>query len=297
MFTVSTTNWPVTEVKGFTGACQISDMEPFPYMPLDAKGWRLAMGLRPLDLATWLEIDEHYVEELALKDTLLKNSFDVVVATNPEGDDASRELLADVRGFLDTYHEGIAPSVTEGEHPIVEASRLVQEDLCVLVKSDAWRLRAACVCFPSRWNLATKIGTTLDDIHSPVPLYDQVLARPTNAFFDRLTPERSFWRLNWTLLDSPVLHQPFGARASPSGGLADWFFRVERQTLRQLPKTMAIVFTIRTYVTSAASLRERDETFVPALVQAMESAPSSVQTYKGWMGVAQLLRDAISRNE
>jgi hypothetical protein len=269
----------------------------FPYLPLDAKGWRLAMGLRPLDLSTWFEIDGRYDEEMALKATLLKDSYDVVVATNPEGDEASRELLAEVRGFLRTYHPGLAPAVIEGEHPIVEASRLVQEDLCVLVRDDRWRLRAACVCFPSRWSLAAKIGTTLDDIHSPVPLYDEVLARPTRAFFDRLTPERSYWRLNWTLLDSPVLHQPFGARTSPRGGLADWFFRVERQTIRQLPQTKAIVFTIRTYVASASSLRERDDTFIPALVHALESAPPSVQTYKGWTGVAQQLRDALARNE
>jgi hypothetical protein len=269
----------------------------FPYVPLDDKGWRLAMGLRPLDLATWLEVDERYEEELALKTALLRDNYDVVVATNPEGDDASRELLEEVRDFLHRYHPEIVLQVLEGEHPIVEASRLVQEDLCVLTKSDTWRLRAACVCFPSRWSLATKIGTTLDDIHSPVPLYDHVLARPTNAFFDRLTPERSFWRLNWTLLDSPVLHQPYGARGSPSGALADWFFRVERQTLRQLPQTKSIVFTIHTYVASAVTLRERDETFVPALVNAMESAPASVQTYKGWTGVAQQLRDALTRSE
>ncbi len=43
----------------------------FAYVPLDPKGWRLAMGLRPLDLAQWLEVDEHRDEELALKDQLL----------------------------------------------------------------------------------------------------------------------------------------------------------------------------------------------------------------------------------
>lgn len=269
----------------------------FPYVPLDAKGWRLAMGLRPLEPATWLEIDEHYDQELALKATLLKSHYDVVVATNPEGDDASRELLMEIRRFLSTYFRELALSVPEGEHPIVEASRLVQEDLCVLVKDDTWRLRAACVCFPSRWSLVTKIGTTLDDIHSPVPLYDQELARPTNAFFDRLTPERSFWRLNWTLLDSPALHQPNRARVAPSGDLADWFFRVERQTLRRLPQTRAIVFIIRTYVACAASLRDHDEDFVPALLHMLESAPSSVQTYKGWTGAAKRLRDALATSE
>ena len=266
------------------------------YVPLDAKGWRLAMGLRPLDLATWLERDEHLDDELAVKASLLKSEFTAVVATNPEGDEGSAELLSAVRDNLRTFHPGASREVNEAEHPIVAASRLVQEDLCVLVKEDTWRLRAACVCFPSRWELAEKIGTTLDDIHAPVPHYDETLGRPTNAFFDRLTPERSFWRLNWTLLDSPVLFQPQSVRRAPSGDLADWYLRVERQTLRQLPSSGAIVFTIRTYVESAASVRDRDPAFVSTLLHALETAPPDVQTYKGWSGVARRLRDSLGAN-
>lgn len=268
-------------------------MSSFPYVPLDPKGWRLSMGLRPLDLNQWLQIDEHYDEELLLKETLLERDFGAVVATNPQGDAGSSELLEEIGVFLSLHYPQLERRQSVGDHPIVQASRWVQEDLCVLVREDSWRLRAACVCFPSRWDLASKIGTTLDDIHSPVPLYDDELARPTNAFFDRLTPEKSFWRLNWTLLDSPVLHQPTSARAAPSGTLAEWFFRVERQTLRQLPASMAIVFTIRTYVASAASLRDHDPDFVPTLLHSLESAPSSVKAYKGWTGVAERLRQSL----
>jgi len=262
-------------------------------MPLDARGWRLAMGLRPLDLANWLELDEHYDSELAQKAALLAQHRDVVVATEPEGYAGSRELLREVQDFLGRVHPEVATVVDGDEHPIVAASRLIQEDLCVLVKDDDWRLRAACVCFPSRWDLATKIGTTLDEIHGPVPHYDEVLARPTKSFFDRLRPERSFWRLNWTLLDSAALHQPRAARVAPSGELADWFFRVERQTLRQLPTTGAVVFTIRTYVTSAATLASADGEFVPALLHALEGASSDTQDYKGWTGVASRLREGL----
>ena len=251
------------------------------------------MGLRPLDLALWLQIDERYDDELALKETLLERDYDAVVATNHEGDAASSELLEEIKSFLTSHHPRLIRREPLSEHAIVQASRLVQEDLCVLVREDEWRLRAACVCFPSRWDLASKIGTTLNDIHSPVPLYDEELARPTNAFFDRLTPERSFWRLNWTLLDSPALHQPTSARVAPSGDLAQWYFRVERQTLRQLPVTRAIVFTIRTYVASAQSLRDDDAEFVPALLLSLESAPPSVKTYKGWTGVAERVRNAL----
>lgn len=252
------------------------------------------MGMRPLNLATWLELDDRRDEELTLKNELLAQSYDLVVATQPEGDAASRELLDEVKAFLVAYHPLVSTVTNPSEHPIVQASRLVQEDFCILVRGDAWRLRAACVCFPSRWDLTQKIGTTLDDIHSPVPGYDGQLSTPTNSFFDRLRPERSYWRLNWTLLDRADLYQPSRARVAPSGELADWFFRVERQTLRQLPHTHTIVFTIRTYVTSAASLRASDGQFVPALLHGLDTASPEMQDYKGWTGVAERLRATLT---
>ncbi len=269
----------------------------FPYVPLDDKSWRWTMGLRPLDLDAWFEIDEDFDEQQRLKSSLLETKYEVVVATQREGDDASRELLDEVRNFVRSHAAWTRTPSNRVEHPIVAASRLVQEDLCVLVKDDAWRLRAACVCFPSRWSLVTKLGATLDEIHSPVPLYDEQLSHPTSAFFDRLDGQRSYWRLNWTLLDSPVLHQPMAPRREPEGGLDQWFFRVERQTLRRLSLTGAVVFTIRTYVASALALRARDDAFVPMLLHSMESAPPLVRAYKGWTGVSERLRDALVRDE
>lgn len=268
-------------------------MSDFPYVPLEVKGWRMAMGLRPLDMEHWLEVDERRDDELEQKRKLLESSRDVVVAVNPEGEEGSRELLAEVRRFLETHHAGLTLDVALGDHPVVAAARLVQEDLCVLVRSDVWRLQAACVCFPSRWNLASKLGTTLDDIHRPVPLYDIELSRPTNAFFERLRSERSFWRLNWTLIDSPALHQPTSARRSPHGELADWFFRVERQTLRRLPESDAVVFTIRNYVASAKQLCDAHEEFGATLLLNLDTAPEATQKYKGWVGVADRLRSAL----
>ncbi len=253
----------------------------------------MAMGLRPLDLDQWLEVDDRRDDELEQKVQLLDTAFDVVVATNPEGDEGSRELLGEVTRYLDVHHPELTIEVRRGEHPIVAAARLVQEDLCVLVRSDVWRLQAACVCFPSRWNLASKLGATLDDIHGPVPIYDVELSRPTNAFFERLKPDRSFWRLNWTLIDSPALHQPTSARRSPDGELADWFFRVERQTLRRLPESGAIVFTIHNYVASAKELCEAHEEFGATLLLNLDTAPLAMQEYKGWVSVADRLRASL----
>ena len=268
-------------------------MSDFPYVALETKGWRMAMGLRPLDLDHWLEVDERRDIELEQKRQLLDTAYDVVVATTPEGDEGCRELLAEVTSFLEAHQPHIAVDVRGDDHPVVAAARLVQEDLCVLVHSDVWRLQAACVCFPSRWNLASKLGTTLDDIHRPVPSYDVELSRPTNAFFERLKPERSFWRLNWTLIDSPALHQPTSARRSPHGDPADWFFRVERQTLRRLAHSGAIVFTIRNYVASAKELCDTHQEFGTTLLLNLDTAPDAMQSYKGWIGVADRLRASL----
>ncbi|MHB1209951.1 MAG: heme-dependent oxidative N-demethylase family protein [Acidimicrobiales bacterium] len=264
------------------------------YVPLDARGWRLAMGLRPLEESKWLEVDPRRDEELALKSALLAERRDVVVATRALGDEASAELLDELMKNLRTHHPSIPIEVNRDEHPIVAASRLVQEDLCILVRSDQWRLAAASVCFPSRWSLVEKIGTTMDEIHVPVPGYDEELSHPTNALFDRLKPERSFWRLNWTLLDSPLLHQPSAVRSSPSGRLDDWSFRVERQTLRRLVRSGAIVFTIRTYVDSLEVLCRSSEDFAANLLHALDTAPPSMQRYKGWLGVADHLREILT---
>jgi dimethylamine monooxygenase subunit A len=259
-----------------------------PYVPLDERGFRLAMGLRPLDLARWFERDESATSDRLAKEALLRRRFDEVVATRPEGDEAARELAE------------LVAAATGGaltpEHPIVAAARLVADDLCVLTHDTdgSWRLTSACVCAPSRWRLADKMGASLDAIHAPVPGYDDALAQPTQSVFDRLTPERSFWRLNWTLLDAPELFQPSVTRRAPVGDPASWFFRVERQTIRALPRTQAVVFTIRTYVTSlAALLRERPET-ATQLLASLESAPVATQLYKGWVGVADVLRGALS---
>jgi len=269
-------------------------MSSLPYVPLDRRGWHLAMGLRPLDESKWFEVDARRDSELVLKKKLVNEERDVVVAIRETGAAPSAELLGLVVENLATYHPGVPLDIVEGEHPIVQASLLVQEDLCVLVHDEKWRLEAACVCFPSRWNLLSKLGATLDDIHAPLPGYDQELSRPTNAFFDRLKPERSFWRLNWTLLDDADLHQPSGRREGLESDPDQWFFRIERQTVRKLPETRAAVFSIRTYVASLEQMMNESADFVENLLLALDSAPVATKAYKGWVGVAQQLRAALA---
>lgn len=266
------------------------DSGPIPYVPLNPSGFKMAMGLRPLEEKDWFQVDDRWAEQVGKKRELLETAPEVVVATRPQGDEASAEVLRLLLENLNTFHPEIDRTIDEREHPLVAASRLVQEDLCVLVKSDTWRLEAASVCFPSRWFLPSKIGRTMDEIHGPVPGYEQQLASPTNALFDRLNGEKSYWRLNWTLIDNAELHQPKSIRKEPSGHLSDWFFRVERQTLRFIPDSRGILFTIRNYVAPASELAREYENFTDDLLRSIESAPPAMREYKGWVGVVEKIR-------
>ena len=254
------------------------------YVPLDGRPFRLTMGLRPLDISQWFEVDDAWEQQIAAKESLLSSNRTDVVALTPDCREASAELLDEIEGFTDRIG-------TRDEHPLVAASRLVADDLCIMQRSnDEWRLTGAVVCFPSRWSLASKLGASLDTIHDPVPHYARDLSSPTNQFFERLSVDRPMWRLNWTLLDNPELFQPVPMRQPVTGDPSSWWFRVERQTLVRLKQSDAIVFTIRTYVTSLPDLVAAHPETKSALLTALETASAETQAYKGWVGVAHALR-------
>ena len=248
------------------------------------------MGLRPLDLSNWFESDHGVSEELDEKRRLVRDHRDEVVGLLDSCRPAAEELRT-----LVVEHVG-APRVVAVDHPLVEASLLVPDDLCIMERfDDEWRLSGAVVAFPSRWYLAAKMGRSLDEIHDVVPGYETQLASPVNAFFNRMTPERSVWRLNWSLVDSPELFLPPSHRRPPDD-VEEWFFRVERQTLRVLPQTGAIVFSIRTYVRSLEELLSRSADYGTSLLLALDTAPLETLEYKGWVGVADRLRDRLTVN-
>jgi hypothetical protein len=255
------------------------------YVPLDGRPWHHAMGLRPLAAREWFELDDG-AGQLEQKRALLASYRDEVLITTDGAAGASEELLAAITANLAEFHPGAPCQPVTGEHPLVAASLLVPEDLCLLARDETcWRLVAACVCFPSRWRLADKMGESLRGIHGPVPAYEDDLATPVDRFFDRLGT-RAYWRLNWTLLDDPALFQPGPSRGEMDEDPASWVFRVERQTLTLLPSSGAVVFTIRTHQAPAAELVRSHPGFAEDVATVLASAPDATLAYKGWVGLA-----------
>lgn len=114
-----------------------------------------------------------------------------------------------------------------------------------------------------------------------------------NRHFDKLTPEKPILRNNFFLqLDSGL---PWSTRMGPQDGtqVASWetadseglkiedlHFRSERQSLRRLPKSGALCFTVRTYFEPITKVAE--EPHCPGrLAEAIRGWDDTIKLYKG----------------
>ena len=291
-----------------------------PYFPFTGEPYPPTMGVKPLDLAAWLEPDGSLADDLAEKSRVLASARDLVlrVDSDPEkaraATEAAEELYAELERHVIQYHlthyalsdsgirihstgEVVSAGNGDAAERLAPLAALIQEDVCLLSPTSPPRLAAGLVCFPSRWNIAEKIGLDAAAIHQPVPGFARTLAQPATSFLERITPERAFWRLNWTIHDSNVRFAPHPVRSrtdlTEDNVLASTFLRVERQTLRRLPMTGFVVFTIRTYIDRLDGLvadpdrRER-------LRRTLDSMPDDAVAYKGMATFIAPLRRALA---
>jgi dimethylamine monooxygenase subunit A len=220
------------------------------------------VGTRALPDGAWLMRDELAASEIALRRRLLSEQRDHVFACSARADVAASE----VAGLIDRWSASqpeLGLAACDETHPLARAGGLVQEDLCLMVESRSrWRLEGAVLCFPSQWILSEKMGHPLDLIHEPVPRYAEELAARVDRFIDRLSPAKPVWRRNFSLWPACLLWAPVHA-LDPSlhevtgGGAPALWLRSERQTMRRLPDSGAILFTIRVQMAPVSVLAQR----------------------------------------
>lgn len=240
--------------------------------------WRMAT--RPLAPEDWLQIDDAYQADLALKTELVRTRPDEVIGWLEGSAAAAEELEGLLAGALASYGHHVAGGE---EHAIDRCGRSVQEDLCLMERRPpGWVLTAGSVCFPTRWDFPSKLGLPLLDIHGPVPGYAADLAVAVDRFFDRMDPGDLAWRLNWSLVDDAARRLDPGRRQAPAVMPPDpasgLHLRVERQSLRRLSRHRAIVFGIRVHVWPLGEVVGR----LPASAFAdhLASMPADVVRYK-----------------
>ena len=224
-------------------------------LPKARGGGVLKLGLASRADDEWLQPDP----DLAAREAGFA-AFPEGVQLSPEAEAPGRELAAML---------GV-----EGGLP--EAAKARWEDMCLLTKreeEDFYRLVGAAVAFPSDWGPAEKLGLPLIALHKPIQGYAEQLSSGVDHFMLKLKPGRAFGRCNWFIAATPewrwVAEAPERAFAhvTPQNAGETLFVRSERQTLRRLPETGAIVFTIGIYV---APLGELSDANVARLSDAMD---------------------------
>jgi heme-dependent oxidative N-demethylase alpha subunit-like protein len=273
------------------------------YLPFEPGPYRMAMALTTVPECAWFEFDERYADEMAEKQELLHERHRDVFAALPVSDAARAEtldavvtnLVANVPQWFvregNALHNALTGEIWDLDAPSCDplelAGRLVQEDLCIIQQGDGGPVfTAAILCFPSRWRLHEKIGKPLVAVHGPVPHYAERLAAPVDRFMARVKPGHIASRLNWSVLDSPAMFQPGGKwRQQPDSAITPdnagerLYLRVERQTLRRLPQSGAILFGIRVHSYQMARvITTRAD--AARLAEAVRALPDTTAHYK-----------------
>jgi hypothetical protein len=190
---------PDTEIK------LSQDVKPYSFPPLrERTSTKMAMGLKRLDEDNWLTLDSNYLPEHFLRCSLLCTKHLQVIQCLPDSEAACFEVLSIVTSFLSsrfpqhftitTIQSGpaIHNHLTNEIFPIGQqncsipleiAAKLSMEDFNVLIKNPEtgeYHLQASATLFPAGWKLQERVGTSMANLHAPVPGWKEKLGGSVN---------------------------------------------------------------------------------------------------------------------
>ncbi|CCH45444.1 hypothetical protein BN7_5026 [Wickerhamomyces ciferrii] len=294
----------------------IYDSDPIAYRPFKHK-YNVTMGIRNMNPEEWIEIDNKWLEFHELKKQRLQTKGKDLYGTLPIAYDASLELLDELKNYLPERYPsmfkynsttGVLSNLITGEDwgtfdlktkeidPMFIITNLLQDDIAIMIELEdgQYYLKAGAIVLPGFWRLTDKLNMPLSEIHTSgdVPKYNTHLKKSMEKFFTRLKPETSVLRnnyfiqtdkhLDWSSSIGKESEQGVGWYTAPvATDINQIYYRSERQSLRKLPKTGAVVFTIRTYFIPIIEIV--DEPYVPLrLLNGLTSWSNDVREYKGF---------------
>lgn len=182
------------------------------------------------------------------------------------------------------------------EDPMQTAARLIQDDLAIMIErppEGEYYLLAGAILLAGFWRLEDKYGMRLSEIHTSgdVPQFQSKLEKGMMNFFRRLKPDEPVVRNNYFIqvddclpwsrsIGSEDSNEVSWNTAEKDKAIENHYFRSERQSLRRLPRSGAVVFTIRTYFEPVTKIVNED--YIPGrLASAVRSWGDDVSRYKG----------------
>jgi hypothetical protein len=235
-------------------------------LPKARGGGALKIALTALAEDEWLQPAPDLVRRAAAFDAHPES-----VQLTPEAEAPGRELAAlrHVSGGLQAV------------------ARSQWEDVCLLTRAEGeevYRLVGAAVAFPTDWRPADKLGLPLAALHKPIHGYAEQLATGVDHFMGKLKPGAIYGRCNWFVSPTDALRwvgeppEVAFAHVTAANAGETLYVRSERQTLRKLPATGAIVFTIGVYVVPLGRLSPAN---VARLAEAVATIPPQEAERRG----------------
>ncbi|ROV96574.1 hypothetical protein VMCG_07838 [Cytospora schulzeri] len=268
---------PMSSVEPMTNF-QWSEKEPLKFRPFKPK-YHITMALQNSSPSDLIVMDRNYKDHILERRQLMVQHPTIVVGAIPQGKAAVQELYT---YLMSDYLPKRFPSmfslsedgktfrnqVTEASFPTlppddpIEALRTigetVEDDVFLLHETDKGHRSVAYVCcYCSGFDPSEKLDKLLDEIHAPVPSYDKI-GPSMERFFSRVKVGKNAKRVNWSVVDSPILFNCEGNHVHGEDieqviedediDISQARMRVELQTVSRLPETGAIAFSFKTHL-------------------------------------------------
>ncbi|KIQ01283.1 MULTISPECIES: DUF3445 domain-containing protein [Pseudomonas] len=185
--------------------------------------------------------------------------------------------------------------------PLEYITRQMQGDFAVLDQRDGdLFMDAGMVTCPADWSLRFDAGMSFKQWHSPVPMANQMgIFERALKFLLNIQVGHPVRRLNWTLTINPRLDtspETFHEWGSDRGSVTPdnvgrlVHLRVELQLMARLPRSNAVLFSIRTYLISMEELVS-NPAWARRLHRVLRDLPDAIADYKGMTRYRQTLVD------
>lgn len=152
-----------------------------------------SVALNKLEPDWWLELESNYVARIAERKELFEKHGKLVLNYLPGSELACKEVMENALQFLCArypqyfslsqstskgyvFHNGILnkETVIKEMHPLHVLLENVPEDFAVMLRNPEdgmYYFRAGLICSSLGWNVDTKLGMQLKEIHNPIPDY------------------------------------------------------------------------------------------------------------------------------
>lgn len=253
----------------------------------------------------WLEVENSYISRVNERKRLFQEHGNKVLDHLPGSDLACKELMEMCLQFYcarypkhfsmsadkKTFFNGLLKTETDikSMRPLQVLLNNVPEDFAIMLRNEddgMYYFRAGTICSSLGWNVGTKIGMQLKDIHQPIPDYKEKMSFSMDRYFSKMPTNSPIQRGSWGLeIETPLFmpaghpHEKYRETQKEDLAIDDCYLRVDWQTLRRLPLSGAIVFNFKALFTPVREFR--DEPYIPALVlKIMKEGKKSLMDYK-----------------